>query len=129
MVRTASRTVRPRIAAWRARRRNNRQARRGSDGKLCSPYAIIAPPLDGKKKYTQIIVSGRSALPGIGVVLLKDERGGRQRSAVQRALIWPLRAAVGEIEEFKVKASCRNGVFTTSVRAQRQAKRIAIYTR
>lgn len=58
-----------RIAAWRAGRRNNRQARRGSDGKLCSPDAIIAPPLDGKRKYTQIIVSGRSALPGIGVVL------------------------------------------------------------
>ena len=87
------------------------------------------PPLDGKKKYTQIIVSGRSALPGIGVVLLKDERGGRQRSAVQRALIWPLRAAVEEIEEFKVKASWRNGVFTMSIRVQRQAKRIAIYTR
>jgi len=26
------------------------QARRGSDGKLCSPNAIIAPPLDGKRK-------------------------------------------------------------------------------
>jgi len=38
-------------------------------------------------------------------------------------------AAVEEIEEFKVNASLRNGVFTMSVRAQRQAKRIAIYTR
>jgi flagella basal body P-ring formation protein FlgA len=38
-------------------------------------------------------------------------------------------AAVEEIEEFKANASCRNGVFTMSVRAQRQAKRIAIYTR
>jgi hypothetical protein len=38
-------------------------------------------------------------------------------------------AAVEEIEEFKVNASCRNGAFTTSIRAQRQAKRIAIYTR
>jgi hypothetical protein len=28
-----------------------------------------------------------------------------------------------------VNASCRNGVFTMSVRAPRQAKRIAIYTR
>src|SRR5215470_17502460 len=37
--------------------RTNRQARRGSDGKLCSLCAIIVPPLDGKKKYTQIIVS------------------------------------------------------------------------
>jgi hypothetical protein len=46
-----------------------RQARRGSDGKLCSPDAIIAPPLDSKRKYTQIIVSGRFALPGIGVLL------------------------------------------------------------
>jgi hypothetical protein len=36
-------------------------------------------------------------------------------------------AAVEEIEE--VNASRRNGVFTMSVRAQRQAKRIAIYTR
>lgn len=31
--------------------------------------AIIVPPLDGKRKHTQIIVSGRFALPGIGVVL------------------------------------------------------------
>jgi len=46
-----------------------RQARRGSDGKLCSPDAIIAPPLDSMRKYTQIIVSGRFALPGTGVVL------------------------------------------------------------
>jgi hypothetical protein len=46
-----------------------RQARRGSDGKLCSPDAIIATSLDSKRKYTQIIVSGRFALPGIGVVL------------------------------------------------------------
>ena len=38
-------------------------------------------------------------------------------------------AAVEEIEEFKVNASCRNGAFTMSVRAPRQAKRIAIYTR
>lgn len=37
--------------------------------KLCSPDAIIAAPLDGKRKYTHIIVSGRFALPGIGVVL------------------------------------------------------------
>jgi SPW repeat len=37
-------------------------------------------------------------------------------------------AAVEEIEEFKVNASFRNGVLTMSVRAQRQAKRIAIYT-
>jgi hypothetical protein len=42
---------------------------RGSDGKLFSPDAIIAPRLDSKRKYTQIIVSGRFALPGIGVVL------------------------------------------------------------
>jgi DNA-binding protein HU-beta len=39
------------------------------DGKLCSLGAITAPPLDGKRKHTQIIVSGRFALPGIGVVL------------------------------------------------------------
>ena len=30
-----------------------RQARRGSDGKLCSPDAIIAPPLDSKRKHTK----------------------------------------------------------------------------
>ena len=42
---------------------------RGSDGKLFCPDAIIAPGLDSKRKYTQIIVSGRFALPGIGVVL------------------------------------------------------------
>ena len=38
-----------------------------------------------------------------------------------------------EIEEFKVNASSRNGVLTMVLRksapAQRQAKRIAIYTR
>ena len=38
-------------------------------------------------------------------------------------------AAVEEIEEFKVNASFRNGVLTMSEWAQRQAKRIAIYTR
>jgi hypothetical protein len=38
-------------------------------GSCVSPDAIIAPPLDGKRKYTHIIVSGRSSLPGIGVVL------------------------------------------------------------
>jgi len=38
-------------------------------------------------------------------------------------------AAVEEIEEFKVNASFRNGLLTMSVRAERQAKRIAIYTR
>jgi len=43
---------------------------RGSDGKLFSPDAIIAPGLDSKRKYTQIIVSGRFALPGIGGVVL-----------------------------------------------------------
>src|SRR6516162_7508243 len=37
---------------------------RGSDGKLFSPDAIIAPGLDSKRKHTQIIVSGRFALPG-----------------------------------------------------------------
>src|SRR5262249_26181593 len=42
---------------------------KGSDGKLFSRDVIIAPPLDSKRKYTQIIVSGRFALPGIGVVL------------------------------------------------------------
>src|SRR5262245_23864653 len=40
-----------------------------SDGKLFSRDAIIAPRLDSKRKGTQIIVSGRFALPGIGVVL------------------------------------------------------------
>ena len=43
------------------------------------------------------------------------------------------RIPVEEIEEFKVNASFRNGVLTMvlrkSARAQRQAKRIAIYTR
>src|SRR5262245_11511124 len=36
---------------------------RGSDGKLFSRDAIIAPRLDSKRKYTQIIVYGRFALP------------------------------------------------------------------
>ena len=38
-------------------------------------------------------------------------------------------ASVEEIEEFEVNASFRNGVLTMPVRAERQAKRIAIYTR
>ena len=38
---------------------------RGSDGKLFSPDEIIAPRLDSKRKYTHIIVSGRSLFPGL----------------------------------------------------------------
>src|SRR6516225_5603747 len=47
---------------------------RGSDGKLFCPDAIIAPGLDSKRKYTQIIVSGRFALPGIGASFFKGEK-------------------------------------------------------
>jgi hypothetical protein len=89
------------------------------DGKLCSLDAITAPPLDGKRKYTHIIVSGRFVLPGNRRRSLEAKRRARRKTKIARSASangrFERRIPVEEIEEDKVNASFRNGVLIMSL--------------